>query len=310
MRARLQLLSLVALAVLGCNDGSIGTTRPDAASDGGIRIMDSAVAPDASVPDAAPADSGVPDTAAPDTGSPPIDSGTPPVDGGPAPDASGTPLAAGMRTVTVVAAGVSRDVLLYVPASWSAGGPGMVALHGNGDDAANFLAWSGLRATADAEGLAIAAPQAISGHFMGVDWDAYTTPVATNGDMQVALAAADLLRGGAVAPNRLYVLGHSQGGFLAFHLAMAYSEDFAAAHVASAGSPLGAGLVGTATRKIPIDLLIGSGDGLVTLARETRDQLVALGFDHRYTEVPGAGHCCPIMGRTSDIWSWLSARAL
>ena len=176
----------------------------------------------------------------------------------------------------------------------------------------NFLLTSGLREVADASGVALAFPVANAGSGpMGVDWNAYTTPTPANADVTLTLAARDHLVAGGVDPRRSFVLGYSQGGYLAYHVAMVGSDRFGAASVIAAADPLpGANLSGRATRRIPIDLLIGSGDfGLANAAR-TRDGLRATGFEVRYTELPGVGHCCPLRGRAAEVWSWLSARPL
>jgi polyhydroxybutyrate depolymerase len=220
------------------------------------------------------------------------------------------PLPSGQSTVTVRVADRDREIVLYVPSSWNEGGPAMVALHGNGDTAAAFLQWTGLDALADAEGIALALPAAIPGHAMGgTDWDAYS-PAASNIDLPLVTAARDLLTAGGAGAGRVYLLGFSQGGFLAYRAAMEQSTIFAAVHVASAGDPFGGGTADEAARKIPVDLLVGANDSLVSVARATRDDLVRLAFDHRYTEIAGEGHCCPIMGRVGDAWTWLSSRQL
>ena len=66
----------------------------------------------------------------------------------------------------------------------------------------------------------------------------------------------------------------------------------------------------TAARQIPVDLLIGANDSLLGPARDTRDELMSLGFEVRYTELPGVGHCCYLSMHVESIWQWLSARSL
>jgi predicted esterase len=106
-------------------------------------------------------------------------------------------------------------------------------------------------------------------------------------------------------------LGFSQGGYLAYHVAMTGSAVFGAASVIAAADPLpGANLSGLASRRIPMDLLIGSGDFGLGNAQRTRDALRAMSFEVRYTELPGVGHCCPLRGRANEVWSWLSARPI
>lgn len=246
----------------------------------------------------------------------PEDRATPPADApvadlGPSPDVPAGALTPGQRVVRVG----DRQVLLYVPTRWRAGAPGLVALHGNGDTAANFLATSGLQGVADAEGVALALPLALAGSGpMGVDWDAYTRPASANRDLRLVADARALLVAGGVDSRRVFLAGQSQGGYLAFHAGMVFAADFGAVNVSAAGDPMpGLGLAGMAPRRIPVDLLTGDGDFALANIRRTRDDLRARGFDLRYTELPGVGHCCPLSVRTGQspgVWAWLSARPL
>ena len=240
-----------------------------------------------------------------------LDRGPTPTDLGPTSEVPGGVLTAGERVVAVGA----RRVLLYVPARWVRGGPGLVALHGNGDSASNFLRTSGLAAVADSEGVALALPLAIPGSApMGVDWDAYTRPASSNGDLGLVQDTRALLVNGGVDGRRVFLAGQSQGGYLAFYAGMALSTLFGAVNVSAAGDPMpGLGLAGMAARRIPVDLLTGDGDFAIANIRRTRDDLRARGFDVRYTELPGVGHCCPLSTRTGTapaLWQWLSARPL
>ena len=221
---------------------------------------------------------------------------------------SGAVLTAGTRTVSVGA----RQAIVYVPTAWRAGMPGLVALHGNGDTAMNFLLTSGLREVADAQGVALVFPVAISGSGpMGVDWDAYTRPASANADVTLALNAQSLLARGGADTRRIFLLGYSQGGYLAYHVAMVGADRFAAVSVVAAGDPLpGLGLSTMAARHIPMSMLIGSGDFGLANAQRTRDTLRAMGFEVRYTELPGVGHCCPLRGRAADEYGWLAMRPL
>lgn len=220
------------------------------------------------------------------------------------PDAA-VPLAPGSHTVSAKAGGYDRQILVYVPSGWEVGDAAAVALHGNGDSASNFLVSMGLRASADANGIALALPRAMSGHFQGLDWDAYTQPVSSNPDIAVVEAAHALLAAGGADPYRIYLLGYSQGGFLSYRVAMERPDLFAAAHVSGASCPLpGYGLEADASRKIPMDLLIGTNDSLLPNARESRATLIREGFEVRYAELAGVGHCCPLQNRATDVLAW------
>lgn len=243
---------------------------------------------------------------------PPRDAGSPPADLGPAPDAG--PVAAFTPGTVRVTLG-ARRALRYVPQSYRAGGAGLVLLHGNGDTASNFLATSGMQPVADAQGFVIVLPEAIAGSApMGVDWDAYTRPMTANGDMLLVRAARDHLVAGGVDARRVFLAGQSQGGYLAYHAAMAMSALFGAVNVTAAADPLpGLNLAGMATRRIPVDLLAGSGEFALANVQRTRDDLRARGFEVRYTELPGVGHCCPLSTRTGtapSVAAWLLARPL
>ena len=240
-----------------------------------------------------------------------VDRGAPTPDLGPPTDVPGGALTVGEHVVAVG----TRSVLLYVPARWRGGGAGLVALHGNGDSASNFLRTSGLMAVADREGVALALPMAIPGSApMGVDWDAYTRPASSNGDLRLVQDTRTLLVNGGVDARRVFLAGQSQGGYLAFYAGMTFSTLFGAVNVTAAGDPMpGLGLAGMSPRRIPVDLLTGAGDFAITNIRSTRDDLRSRGFDVRYTELAGVGHCCPLSTRTDTataVWQWLAARPL
>lgn len=96
-----------------------------------------------------------------------------------------------------------------------------------------------------------------------------------------------------IDPKRIYVVGHSMGGYLAYDAAMFESEYFAAVVVHAAAIDDGfAGIPDHARRKIPIAIFIGDRDQLVPIAsvRKTRDLLVDAGFPIEYEELKGHDH--------------------
>ncbi len=119
----------------------------------------------------------------------------------------------------------------------------------------------------------------------------------------------------SVNKRRVYVFGHSMGGYLAFDAAMFDADVFAAAAVhASYIAPAYAGIVDRATRKIPIALYIGDADQAVSLekVRATRELLLANGFPLHYKELRGHDHNYgAISGKiNSDAWEFLSKQRL
>ena len=219
--------------------------------------------------------------------------------------------AAGTHNLTINIDGLDRDYILYVPTGLSTSAPLVVALHGNGDTAANFLPYSQLGGLADTNHFLLALPQAIPGSApYGVDWDSYTEPASTNKDFRL-VEEIRATWSACSDSSRVYVLGYSQGGFLAFYIGMKAADELGAIHVQSAANPMpGSGLIGSAARKIPVHLRIGDGDSLLDGARTTRDDLVAAGHTVDYAEIADHGHCCYLASLNPAIWAFLAAHPL
>jgi polyhydroxybutyrate depolymerase len=227
-------------------------------------------------------------------------------------------LVPGTSTLQLSVAGSVRDILLIVPdAVLSNQRPLVIALHGNGDSAANFVASVGLDSAARAQGVILAVPQGIAQQFsyagqnLDVDWDAYRSEAEGNMDLPLLDAIYNnLLATSSVQLGRIYLFGYSQGGYLAFRQAMEDSASLAAAVVVSAANPLpGSSLITDATRKIPIAITIGSNDYAISLARQTRTELENNSFEVRYEEITGAGHT-PFPGNSTTLLGWLLEKSL
>lgn len=119
----------------------------------------------------------------------------------------------------------------------------------------------------------------------------------------------------AVDPRRVYLFGHSMGGYLGYDAALLESRYFAAAAIHAMGiAPDYDWIVGKAARKIPIAIYIGDRDQLVPLAgvRRTRDLLLADSFPLHYVELKGHDHdYYALSGRVdADAWKFLQRQAL
>lgn len=128
-----------------------------------------------------------------------------------------------------------RPVLLYVPASRPAAGPAdlVVVLHGYNGDAAGVLDFFGLRALADQRGFLIAAPQGTIDPQGRSFWNAsraccnfHGSTVDDSGHLSRVIAT--LVAGERVDPARVYVVGHSNGAFMAQTLACEHAAQVAA----------------------------------------------------------------------------------
>ena len=118
-----------------------------------------------------------------------------------------------------------------------------------------------------------------------------------------------------IDPRRVYVFGHSMGGYLAYDAAMLDSDYFAAVAVHAMGiAEEYASIVNHAKRKTPIAIYIGDRDQLVSLARvrQTRDLLLKAGFPVHYLELPRHDHNYYDLADVinADAWKFLSEQQL
>ena len=97
----------------------------------------------------------------------------------------------------------------------------------------------------------------------------------------------------AIDARRVYLFGHSMGGYLAYDGALLESQYFAAAAVHAMGIDKDyEGIVGRAQRKIPLAIYVGEQDQLVSLddVRRTQKLLKKAGFDVHYVEMAHHDH--------------------
>ena len=216
-----------------------------------------------------------------------------------------TALKPGKTTRTIKAAGKDRSVVVVVPSTIGTTKlPLVIALHGNGDTSAGFITvTTTLEALAESKGFVLAAPQGIvqtitvgSQTVNGVSWDPYRT--AANGNVDLPLLDAivtTLSATTSIDAKKLIVFGYSQGGYMSFRYGMDTSATFACAGIIGAANPLGPQLTAAAARKIPVALQIGTNDGAIGQARNTKADLEMKTFPLDYREIQGAGHV-PVAG--------------
>ena len=107
-----------------------------------------------------------------------------------------------------------------------------------------------------------------------------------------------------VDDQRIYLMGHSQGGGGARHLAEKYPDTWAA--VALLAPALFTVQV-TAESKItavPMLLAVGDQDSLITGVRGFSAQLKGLNVAHEYIEMPGLDHGTIIMGSMPNVFTF------
>ena len=259
----------------------------------------------------------------------------------------------GYKSATLTLGGVARSVSLYLPAKPGAKPPLLITLHGTHGKAQYMIKSSNAKELADKHQVIIASPQART--MSKGDWDNHypkdvyweTHPSlnpATNPDLQliqaVILAAQKAYN---VDPRRIYVLGHSNGGFFSLLVAMALPNKIAAFVTNSSGlvrcattgscafkgsgtscaalakqggwcSCSGAekpATVASSGRKVPGYLVHSSDDTTVsvyyTCSLATRMQ--SLGYTTSVNILTGNGHSMPYMLAVT-AWAWLSKHKL
>ena len=92
-----------------------------------------------------------------------------------------------------------------------------------------------------------------------------------------------------VDDQRIYLMGHSQGGGGARHLAEKYSDTWAAVALLAPALFNVQVTAESKITKVPMLLAVGDQDSLITSARSFSAQLKGLNVAHEYIENAGAG---------------------
>ncbi|MBL8814563.1 MAG: dienelactone hydrolase family protein [Planctomyces sp.] len=185
--------------------------------------------------------------------------------------------------------GETRTYRLVVPKTVDLGKavPLVVAFHGMLIDNKDVMPkYTRLNETARANKFIIAYPEAV-----GKSWG--IAPEKVENDLALFDALlAQLKAEYKIDPDRVFVVGMSNGGYFAHLVGKERSQTVAA--VASHSGPLGLQtLAGVrADRKFPVLIIHGDEDPIfpVAFARENRDKYKREGHEVKYVEVPGHGH--------------------
>ncbi len=151
----------------------------------------------------------------------------------------GTPTPAGSTTIATTIGGHLRTAIVHVPTGYTGTTevPLVLNLHGSGGTALAQEAFTGMDATADADGFLVAYPQGLIPAGTGYDWNVPGEPLL--GGAAVPADAPDdvafltglvhtLAARYCVDPGRVYATGFSGGARLTSQLACDASSTFAA----------------------------------------------------------------------------------
>ncbi|MFG1413055.1 PHB depolymerase family esterase [Xanthobacter sp. VTT E-85241] len=160
----------------------------------------------------------------------------------------------------------TRTYLLSQPAGAPGPRPAIIALHGAAQTSESFKGYFGLEPTAAREGLVVAYPQGF-----GRVWDD-SRPAAMRlkaalrpgEDVPFLLALAQsLVAEGIADPNRIYLVGISNGGFMVERMACEHAETFAAYAVIMATAPANVRETCRPARAVPIMFIHGTADPVI-----------------------------------------------
>jgi len=188
---------------------------------------------------------------------------------------------------------------VFVPAAYdrSRAAPLVIALHGmGGDENSYFLAYGqgSFKVEAEKRGYIVACPKGRkpASMYMG------------DAEKDVMDVIAEMTRDYKIDTDRIYLTGHSMGGFGTWSIAMSHPAVFAAIAPVSGGSNFPAGMSKIA--HIPEIVIHGDKDPTVPVERSRVmvEMGKKLGIEIKYVEVPGGDHGNVVAPTFKDVFDW------
>lgn len=209
------------------------------------------------------------------------------------------------RTYTFGSTGAEVPYALFVPSTYDASRewPLIVTLHGLGRPYDWMMGYEGVIDFAERDGYIMVAPLGYHSrawygsrgtgipNMRRADGDAEPLPANLGAlSEQDVMNVFELVRDEFnVDEDRLYLWGHSMGGAGTYHIASKYPDLWAGLGVA-APAPSAPPEQLEAFKQVPIIVLQGDQDPLVTRTREWVAKMKAIGMEHVYIEVKGGDH--------------------
>ena len=201
---------------------------------------------------------------------------------------------------TITSGGRKRSYYLFVPDTVKAPAPLVVLLHGSGHNGRSLIdKWQDLAAK---EGFIIVGPDSDdpSAWVLGRDGPDFLH------DLVEALKSKH-----PINPRRVYLFGHSGGAVFALVMSTVASEYFAAiaVHAGAFRSKTEFEMIGSARRKIPLSIWVGTNDPFFSLreVRATRDAFAEKNIVVQVNEIPGHDHNYYGMAAriNASVWEFL-----
>lgn len=191
---------------------------------------------------------------------------------------------------------------MFVPAAYDKSKPFplVIALHGmGGDENSYFLAYGqgAFKLEAEKHGYIVACPKGRKPASM----------YAGDAEKDVMDVIAEVRRDYNIDPDRIYLTGHSMGGYGTWSVAMNHPDVFAALAPISGGANNPAAM----SKIAHIPQLVVHGDADPTVPVERSRVMVAtgkkLGAEIKYIEVPGGDHGSVVAPTFKDVFDWFDA---
>ena len=213
------------------------------------------------------------------------------------------------RTYTFPPTGETIPYALFIPSSYNEGNPAplIISLHGLGRTYDWLMGYHGFLDEAEANGYIVATPLG----YIRRGWygsreteDRQDSKYSEQDVMEVLSLVRDEFN---VNDNRIYLWGHSMGGAGTYHIAAKYPGLFAGLGVAAPAPEQTLDIRATLEKikHIPIFVLQGDEDGLVTLTRRWVEQMQNLGMQHVYAEIPGGDHSLVISQNSKHMQKFI-----
>lgn len=213
------------------------------------------------------------------------------------------------RTYTFPPTGETIPYALFIPSSYNEGNPAplIISLHGLGRTYDWLMGYHGFLDQAEVNGYIVVTPLG----YIRRGWygsreteDQQDSKYSEQDVMEVLRLVRDEL---SVDNNRIYLWGHSMGGAGTYHIAAKYPDLFAGLGVAAPAPESNLDIKATLERikHIPIFVLQGDEDGLVTLTRRWVEQMQSLGMQHVYAEIPGGDHSLVISQNSEHMQKFI-----
>jgi predicted esterase len=106
--------------------------------------------------------------------------------------------------------------------------------------------------------------------------------------------------------QRIYLMGHSQGGAGALFLGGKYSSIWAAVSGLAPGAPGFQFDTNSKIKELPLLIMVGANDTLIASVQRLDQQMKAANIAHEYKEVPGLDHGGIIMGAMPDVFKFFA----